>query len=145
MSDVVFDYSEFLARFPHIAKAVEEGTLTQAFIIECYNEVAHWLGDTDANSLYPYNPAKHIYTRKTFLYLATCHLLSLSLWGTGQNGRISSASQGSVSTSFDLFHTNSNTADWWGQTPCGRQFWVMSGAYRKGGRVYINRDYHPWG
>jgi hypothetical protein len=145
MSDVVFDYSEFISRFPHIEKAVEEGRITQVFVTETYNSIAHWLGDTDSNSMYPYDPAKNIYTRKTLLYLATCHLLSISLWGEGQNGRITSASQGSVSTSFDVYHANSDTADWWGQTPCGRQYWIMSGAYRRGGRVYIHKEWHPWG
>lgn len=145
MSSVVFDYSEFLARFPHIAAAVDEKKLTQTFIEETYNSVAQWLGADDGNSLYPYDPSQKIYTRKNLLYLATCHLLTLSLWPVGQGGRVASATQGSVSTSFDLLKSNSLIANWWLQTPCGAQYWIQSSAYRKGGRVYIPRHYHPYG
>lgn len=145
MSDVVFNYSEFLARFPHIATAVNEGKLTQQTIEETYNGVAQWLGSTDATSLYPYDPEHGVYTRKNLLYLATCHLLSLGLWGTGQPGRVASATQGSVSTSFDLIKTNSLVGQWWLQTPCGSQYWVMSAPYRRGGRLYTVPKYHPWG
>ena len=145
MSSVVFDYSEFLARFPHIAAAVDEKKLTQTFIEETYNSVAQWLGSDDANSLYPYEPTQQIYTRKNLLYLATCHLLTLSLWPQGQGGRVASATQGSVSTSFDLLKSNSLIANWWLQTPCGAQYWIQSAVYRKGGRIYIPKDYHPYG
>lgn len=145
MSDVVFNESEFLARFPHLAIALNEGKLTQTYIIETYNGVAQWLGSTDSTSMYPYDPAQNIYTRKNLLYLATCHLLSLGLWSAGQPGRVASASQGSVSTSFDLLHTNSLVGQWWLQTPCGAQYWIQSAPYRKGGRIYIPSDYHPYG
>jgi hypothetical protein len=145
MSNVVFNLSEFLARFPHLNAALDEGKLTQSYIEETYNGVAQWLGANDGDSMYPYEPSQGIYTRKNLLYLATCHLLSLSLWSPGQPGRVASATQGSVSTSFDLLKANSLVGQWWTQTPCGAQYWVQSAPYRKGGRVYIPRDYHPWG
>ena len=69
----------------------------------------------------------------------------LMLNPAGQQGRIASASQGSVSTSFDLLKANSLTAQWWLQTPCGTQFWIMSQSYRKGGRVYISKHFHSYG
>lgn len=146
MATVVFDYDEFLIRFPHIAQAVTAGTLTEDIITSMYDYVAEWLGDSDSNSLYPYNPDKGIYMRKSLLYLATCHIITISyLWSGGQTGKITSASQGSVSTSFDSLKANSVIGDWWLQTPCGSQFWIMSAPYRKGGRFYGVPKYHPYG
>lgn len=145
MSNVTFDYDEFLVRFPHIAQAVTDGKITAEYINSTYDSVAQWLGADDGNSLYPYDPSHNIFTRKNLLYLATCHLISLSLWSPNQTGRLASASQGSVSTSFDLIKTNSLVGQWWLQTPCGSQYWVMSAPYRKGGRLYGTTDYHPWG
>ena len=145
MSNVIFDYDEFIGRFPHIANAVNEGKLTSEQITETYDSVAQWLGSTDATSMYPYDPDNGVYLRKNLLYLATCHLLSLSLWSAGQPGRVASASQGSVSTSFDLIKTNSLVGQWWLQTPCGSQYWIMSAPYRRGGRFYTTHEYHPWG
>jgi hypothetical protein len=145
MSTVTFDYDEFIGRFPHIGDAVNEGKITADYVNEMFNSVGQWLGVDDAHSLYPYNPDKGIYTRQNLLYLATCHLITLGLWPVGQNGRIASASQGSVSTSFDLLKTNSLVGSWWLQTPCGSQYWIMSSSYRKGGRLYISKDFHPYG
>ena len=85
MSTVVFDYDEFLIMFPHINEAVTEGKLTEATITATFDSVASWL-KADDSSLYPYDPANGEYTRKTLLYLATCHLLSIDLWGNGQSG-----------------------------------------------------------
>ena len=144
MSSVVFNYDEFITQFVHIGQAVAEGKLTEATVTATFDSVAQWL-KADDSSLYPYDPANGVYTRKILLYLATCHLLTLDLWPTGQSGRIASASQGSISTSFDLLKTNSLMGSWWLQTPCGSQYWVMSATYRKGGRVYIPRNYHPYG
>lgn len=144
MSAVAFDYDEFLARFPHIAEAVTAEKLTEERITAAYESVADWLG-ADDSSMYPYDPAHQIFTRKSLLYLATCHVITLSLWSPGQAGRVASASQGSISTSFDLLKANSLIASWWLQTPCGSQYWIMSATYRKGGRVYIKANYHPYG
>ena len=144
MSSVVFDYDEFITQFVHIGQAVAEGKLTEATVTATSGSVASWL-KADDSSIYPYDPANGVYTRKVLLYLATCHLLPLDLWGNGQGGRIASASQGSVSTSFDLIKTNSLIGQWWLQTPCGSRYWVESASYRKGGRVYITKHHHPFG
>ena len=144
MSTVTFDYDNFLLMFPHIAEAVNEGKTTEEYITETFYSVASWL-KADDSSLYPYDPEHGEFTRKTLLYLATCHLVSLSLWGNGQGGRVASASQGSVSTSFDLIKTNSLVGQWWLQTPCGSRYWIQSASYRKGGRFYGVSNYHPYG
>lgn len=146
MSSVTFDYDEFIARFVHIGQAVAEGKLTEASVTAAYDSIASWQGADDDNSIYPYDPENGITLRKDVLYLMTCHVLTLQLWaGSGQSGRIASASQGSISTSFDLLKSNKDIPNYWFQTPCGQQFWIMTAAYRKGGRFYGVRHYHPWG
>lgn len=144
MAAVEFDYGEFLRRFPKMAAAAAAGTLTEEYATEVWGVVAGWLGAGD-ESPYPYDPPRSV-LRKTLLYLATCHLISLGLMPEGQEGRLASASQGSVSTSFDLVRANGLIAQWWLQTPCGSQYWVMSAPWRLGGRVYRGgHTYHPWG
>lgn len=146
MSSVVFSYSEFIGLFPHISAAVTAGTLNESGITATYDSVADWLGADDDNSLYPYDPENNITIRKDALYLATCHIITLDLWSaSGQSGRIASASQGSVSTSFDLLKSNKDVANYWFQTPCGQRYWMMTLSYRRGGRVYIHKNFHPWG
>ena len=143
MAVVTLSISEFLGMFPHLQTAYNDGKIDDTIIQENFDTVAEWLGNDDS-SLFPYNPPK-ILTRKRLLYFATCHLLTLFLNPAGQQGRLASASQGSVSTSFDLIRANSVTAQWLLQTPCGSSFWVMSQAYRKGGRVYAHKHFHPYG
>ena len=143
MAVVTLDIGEFLGLFPHLYKAYNDQLITDEMITDDFDTVAEWIGNNDS-APFPYNPEKGIMTRKRLLYLATCHLLSLGLLPEGQQGRLSSATQGSVSTSFDLIHANGLTAQWWLQTKCGSQFWVMSQAYRKGGRVYATKHHHPW-
>lgn len=145
MGSVVFDYEEFITRFDHIGKAVAEGKLTETSVTAAYDSIASWQG-ADDNSIYPYDPENDITLRKDVLYLMTCHFLTLQLWsGTGQSGRIASASQGSISTSFDLLKSSKDIPNYWFQTPCGQQFWVMTASYRVGGRFYGVCNYHPWG
>ncbi|MGJ1042649.1 DUF4054 domain-containing protein [Staphylococcus epidermidis] len=63
-----------------------------------------------------------------------------------QVGRVASASQGSVSTSFDLPKSgNSAAAEFWNRTNCGMQVWLMLAPYRLGGRIYLSNHSHPWG
>ena len=143
MAVVTLSISEFLGLFPHLQTAYTDGKITDTQITDAFDTVAEWLGNEDG-SPFPYNPPK-VLTRKRLLYLATCHLLTLGLMPMGTQGRVASASQGSVSTSFDLIHANGLTAQWWLQTPCGSQFWVMSQSYRKGGRVYAHKHFHPYG
>lgn len=147
MSTVVFDYDEFISKFYtiHLYNAVNEGKLTEAQITDAFNYVASWL-KADDSSMFPYDPEKGVTTRKDMLYLALCHVLTLSLWGAnGQGGRIASASQGSVSTSFDLIKTNKFSSDWWNQTQCGQMYYKQFQPYAKGGKFYTPDKYHPYG
>ena len=85
------------------------------------------------------------YDRRIAIHLAMCHILSMGLWGDGQNGALTNASQGSVSTAFNLIQGKTTTESFWMQTPCGQRYWMMLKPYIMGGRVYISRGFHPWG
>ena len=101
--------------------------------------------DTMITTAFPYDPP-HNYFRKYLLDRATCHLLYMASLPVDQVGRVSSASQGSVSTSFDLPKSgNSAAAEFWNRTNCGMQVWLMLAPYRLGGRIYLSNHSHPWG
>lgn len=137
---VVFDIDDFRSRYPDLAD-ISDTTLSAIF-----DEAASEYGNTDATSLFDYNPDKQIYKRKWFLYAVVCHLATLQQWQkNGQQGRLSSASQGSVSTSFDLLKANNFTGDWWCQTLCGQSAWRMLQSVTKGGRFYGFSHNHPFG
>ena len=91
----------------------------------------------------PFEPERGILSRQTLLWLIVCHLATLALWPMGQSGPVSSATEGSVSTSFSL-PQNTGRA-FWSQTPCGQTFWQAVQPYVVGGRYFGVRHYHPWG
>lgn len=136
---VEFDVTEFRELYPKFTETVATDTqLEYAFQKACII-----LNNTD-KSIVPYDPDNGVYTRKVMLYLLTCHIMTLSLWSaTGQSGAVSSASEGSVSTSFNL--PTSAGGDWFKQTECGYTFWQMIQAYNVGGRYYSIKYVHPWG
>lgn len=111
-----------------------------------WDQVGAIVGTTDADSFAPFDPdaTPPVLERKVLLYYALCHMATLSTRGD-QPGRVASASEGSVSSSFDLIKSNSQSAQWWNQTPCGSTYWMMTGKYRLGGRLYVSDNYHPWG
>lgn len=143
--DVTFSVARLLAICPALSQAYETGALTEDAAALAWDVACSSLGGAGDGSPYPYNPGVSVRVREFVLYAATGHLLLLDLTPGGAQGRITSASQGSVSTSFDLVKANKALADWWLQTPCGARFWMLTGAYRAGGRVYVRKDFHPWG
>lgn len=140
--DVALDIEEFRQWFPGLTEEVISDTLLEIL----WQQVFSLFGNTDATSFAPYDPeaTPPVIERKVLLYYALCHLATLSTRGD-QPGRVASASEGSVSTSFDLIKSESQTAQWWNQTPCGSTYWTMTAKYRRGGRIYVSSDYHPWG
>lgn len=137
---VTFDIDAFRSRYPHLAD------ISDATLESCFEEVCAIWGNTDERSKFEYDPEHGKITRRLFLYNATCHLATLQLWEkNGQTGRIASASQGSVSTSFDLLKTNSFTGNWWCQTPCGTTAWMLLQSLIRGGRFYGFSHNHPFG
>lgn len=139
---VDLDIEEFREWF----KGLTEERISDDLLEILWGQVCELLGNTDATSFAPYDPdaTPPVLERKVQLYYALCHFATLSLRGD-QPGRVASASEGSVSTSFDLIKSNSQTAQWWNQTPCGSTYWMMTMKYRRGGRIYVSSHYHPWG
>lgn len=142
MASVELDLAEFRTWFPGLSEEVAPDSMVGAF----FSQAEEIVGNTDETSFAPYNPdANPPQTkRKALLYYATCHLLTLAIRGD-QPGRVASASQGSVSTSFDLIKSNSQLSQWWNQTGCGATYWALTAPYRMGGRLYGIPKNHPWG
>lgn len=140
--NVTLDVDEFRSWFPGLTPCVIKDELLDVL----WAQVCSLIGNTDETSFAPYAPdAKPpVIERKVLLYYALCHLATLSTRGD-QPGRVASASEGSVSTSFDLIKSDSQSAQWWNQTPCGSTYWMMTTKYRRGGRIYVSSGYHPWG
>lgn len=136
-----FKVSDFRAEFPAFADDTKypDTTITQA-----YNVVVSFFQNTDS-SVFPYDPENGDYTRKRLIDFGVCHLLTLDDQPMDQPGRIASASEGSVSTSFDLMKANSTVGDWWAQTKCGRLVWVLLAPFIYGVRIYVQSKFHPWG
>lgn len=139
---VELDLEEFREWFPGLTPCVISDELLDIL----WGQVCTIVGCDDSNSFAPYDPdaTPPVLERKVLLYYALCHFATLSTRGD-QPGRVASASEGSVSTSFDLIKSNSQVAQWWNQTPCGSTYWALTGKYRVGGRLYVQSDFHPWG
>jgi len=70
------------------------------------------------------------------LYLLTAHVAALSYGENGQGprplvGRISSATEGSVSVSAE-YNVAPGSAQWYAQTGYGAQYWEATAKYRVG-------------
>jgi hypothetical protein len=87
-------------------------------------------------------------TRAQLLNLATAHLTALLNGVNGQPpagtvGRISSATQGSVSVQME-FKTDSEAAAFWNQTTWGSAFWAATAVYRTMRYVRPCREMASW-
>ena len=136
MAIVTFDANEFIGMYPRFSGVLTEGQLTQAFNVACL------LLDNTDQSIIPYDP-NGTQERKTLLYLLTCHLATVALWGDGQSGPVTSASEGSVSVSFSV--PDATNSSWFKSTPCGQMYWQATRKYVVGGRYYAKKYVHPWG
>lgn len=80
-------------------------------------------------------PVQTTQMQTQLLNLATAHLTKLfALTADGQTpseivGRISNASQGSVSVGSEML-LPPGSAQWWNQTPFGAAFWALSAPFR---------------
>ena len=121
MTAVVFDPAAFKARYPEFA-AVGDPTLAA-----CFDEAGLYLSNSD-NS-----PVQNLTRRATLLNMLTAHLAALggALSSDGQPrpvGRISSATEGSVSASMEYLAPGSSA--WFAQTQYGAAFWQATSSLR---------------
>jgi len=110
----VFDSVIFLARYPEFS-AIPVPRL-QSF----FDEAGVYLANTDGS------PVSDLTRRRVFLNMLTAHIASLagalSADGApGPVGRVSSATEGSVSATFEYAAPGSGA--WYAQTPYGAAYW----------------------
>lgn len=120
MPAVTFDPTAFKARYPEFT-AVDDALLGQFF-----NEATIYLSNSDS-------PVANTTRRLVLLNMLTAHVASLSgaLSADGQPrpvGRVSQASEGSVSASFEYLAPGSGA--WFQQTQYGAAFWQATTALR---------------
>lgn len=141
MAIVQLNISDFRTFYPIFADAVQypDNVITYAF-----NLAETYIDNTNGSPI-PYDPSKNILLRQRVLYMATCHLLQLNSQSPQQTGAVTSASQGSVSVGYSPLTGNSFASQFWSQTRCGQQVWMMLSPYRLGGRFYTSGNFHPFG
>lgn len=122
MAVVVFDPAAFAAAFPQFA-TVPAPALTFNF-----GRAATVLDNTDRSVVCD------VTERTTLLWLLTAHITALNNGVNGEApsglvGRVSQATQGSISVSADYGQT-SQSAAWYLQTPWGAEYWNATAKYR---------------
>lgn len=116
--------------------------------LEMLWEMACSIVDNTDSSLIPFDPDNGVYIRRVILFALVCHLATISGWSAeGQTGPLASASEGGVSASFQIptLPSGGVTVQWYNQTPCGRNVWMLLRPYSLGGRYYGVKNYHPFG
>lgn len=115
---VTFDLSGFRATYPEFA-AVPDALLNQYFLLA---EV--YLNNTGCS------PVTNLVTRSLLLNMLVAHLCALAARGSaGPVGRISNASEGSVSVGIDM-PAGSPSSAWFMQTRYGAMYWQATAPYR---------------
>lgn len=137
MAVVQFDPQEWMEVYPDF-----QGKLTDAQLLFAFDLACQILDNTDASPV-PYDPDKGIESRKVLLWLLVCHIATLALRPAGQAGTLTSATEGSVSTGFQL--PNFLNGAYFNQSSCGQSYWQAIKKYIIGGRYYDISKYHPFG
>jgi hypothetical protein len=139
MAVAVFDYAAWITRYPEFGAVSEE----RAALF--FAEAGLYLDNSDAS------PVADTGVRLVLLNMLVAHIAVLSgaleAGGTpsGNVGVVSSASEGSVSVSFDT-GLASGSAPWLRQTPYGLAFWQATRNLR--GAFYVPAPapvFEPWG
>lgn len=137
MAVVVFDPAQFKIAFPEFA-SVPDLRLTVLF-----GMAEGVLDNTDASIVV------NITTRTSLFYLIVAHLLVLfgtTVTGTpgsgpsGVVGRTSSATEGSVSASFEFRVADTTSEAWWVQTQYGAMYWMLTAQFRSFRYVAIGQS-----
>lgn len=135
---VVFDPVEFRALYPAIQATNDQ--------LDMYFDMAETFLDNTKCSV-----VKDLGARKRLLYLLVAHIATLTgqaEQGNNVVGRVSSATEGTVSISLD-YGTMGNNERWYLQTPWGAMYWQLtkkyrSAVYRLGLRpMPVQRTYFP--
>ena len=130
MAIVSFDPVAFVAQYPEFA------TTTNPRMVSMFNLAQYTFLDNSDNS-----PVMDINFRTQLFFMAVGHLLLLFGLaptvrpdGTIDNtppGRITNATEGTITTGFQLEVTNMNgSAPWWNQTKYGAMYWMSTARFR---------------
>jgi len=122
MAIVVFDIGLFRARYPEFSSVEDDA------VSACWNEGGIYLDNTDSS------PVANITERAVLLNMLAAHVCAMN-FGVGGDapsglvGRISSATQGSVSVSAE-YGPASGSKEWFIQTKYGAAYWQATARYR---------------
>jgi len=137
---VAFDYAFWQATYPELAASVPEGQATGYWYQACLY--------VDNTGCSPIGDASPYGRRALILYMVTSHLAKLSATINGEApsplvGRISDASEGSVSVSTDMTNLP-GSALWFAQTRYGLNAWQAMAPYRTAFYVAAPQIPLPW-
>lgn len=122
MAIATFDYATWSIRYPELAPNVSAALAELYFI-----EAGIYLDNSEAS------PIIDVALRRVMLNALVAHIASLNGMGpggaSGLVGRVSSATEGSVSVSVADYHTPGSAA-WYAQTAYGAAYWAMTAPYR---------------
>lgn len=122
---VVFDYPGFVAQFPMLANSVTQPVAQSLFDMITTGGIV----DNTPTSI-----IRDIVQRATLLNMAVAHVAVLSGYvnaSQGQTvGRVSAATQGSVSVTLDYQQKGGATQAWWNQTPYGAMYYMATLTFR---------------
>ncbi|WP_338561883.1 DUF4054 domain-containing protein [Erwinia sp. E_sp_B04_7] len=122
MAIVTFDIAAFRERYP------EFNTVSDSLLNAYFVEATVYLNNTDTS------PVSDVAVRAVYLNMLVAHLAAMNSGVGGQAasglvGRVTSASEGSVSVSVDA--GPSSASSWWYmQTPYGAAYWQATLPYR---------------
>jgi Protein of unknown function (DUF4054) len=124
MAVVTFDYQAWLMRYPEVAVSAPRA---QGF----FDEATLYLDNSDCS------PVRDVGQRSALLGMLVAHLAKI--FGPGADGqpasplvgRISAASEGSVSVTADYIAPSSSLEAWANQTSYGAAWWAATAQYRR--------------
>jgi hypothetical protein len=121
---VTFDYTGWVTAYP------EFGVVAQPQAQDFFNRATLYVDNT------PSSPISDLTQRAILLNMATAHMAKLFALVNGQApgvvGRISSATEGSVSVQTVYAEPRTDVQAWWNQTTYGASFWAATLRYRAG-------------
>lgn len=123
MAIVVLDIAKFRAMFPEFSNVSNE------LLPFLFDQATDYLNNSD------FSLVDDVIKRERLLYLLMAHLAYVRYGdvngngGSGMVGRISSASEGSVSVSSDIGPVEFRYA-WYTQSPYGMDYWQATKVYR---------------
>lgn len=123
MGVAVFDYALWVATYPEFTSVTEPMAQAQ------FDAATLFLDNTDCS------PVTNVSARLTLLNMITAHLVKLFTTVAGQApsglvGRVTSATEGSVTVTAEFVAAKNALEAWWLQTPYGAMYWAATAGYR---------------